>query len=202
MADLIQEIEKDQLRGDSPDFAPGDTVRVLYLVREGNKERIQAFEGVCIARRGGGLAETFALAADRRAALERLIPGTEERYYYECLLLQHEGRLGFVILEKSGLEIMYQTRASVEADIPALGDAPGGGTFLFLEVMDLDATIEAILFQHGQPNPIQGISMRLPDTQSLGDSIPEFRPMVLLLPITKIGVANNSNCAVTKYRKH
>jgi hypothetical protein len=39
---------------------------------------------------------------------------------------------------------MYQTRASIEADIPALGDAPGGGTFLFLEVMDLDATIEAI----------------------------------------------------------
>jgi len=56
----------------------------------------------------------------------------------------HEGRLGFAILEKSGLEIMYQTRASVAADIPALADAPGQGTFLFLEVMDLDATIEAI----------------------------------------------------------
>jgi hypothetical protein len=58
--------------------------------------------------------------------------------------VEHEGRLGFVILEKSGLEIMYQTRASVAADIPALGDAPRGGTYLFLEVMDLDATIEAI----------------------------------------------------------
>lgn len=58
--------------------------------------------------------------------------------------VEHEGRLGFVILEKSGLEIMYQTRASVAADIPSLGDAPGGGTYLFLEVMDLDATIEAI----------------------------------------------------------
>ncbi len=56
----------------------------------------------------------------------------------------HEGRLGFAILEKSGLEIMYQTRASVAADIPALADAPGQGTFLFLEVMDLDATIEAV----------------------------------------------------------
>jgi hypothetical protein len=58
--------------------------------------------------------------------------------------VEHDGRLGFVILEKSGLEIMYQTRASIAADIPALGDAPGGGTYLFLEVMDLDATIEAI----------------------------------------------------------
>jgi hypothetical protein len=56
----------------------------------------------------------------------------------------HEGRLGFVILEKSGLEIMYQTRASVAADLPALADAPAQGTFLFLEVMDLDATIEAV----------------------------------------------------------
>lgn len=56
----------------------------------------------------------------------------------------HDGRLGFVILEKSGLEIMYQTRASVAADIPALADAPGAGTFLFLEVMDLEATIEAV----------------------------------------------------------
>ena len=56
----------------------------------------------------------------------------------------HGSRLGFVILEKSGLEVMYQTRESVAADIPALADAPGGGTFLFLEVMDLDATIEAI----------------------------------------------------------
>lgn len=56
----------------------------------------------------------------------------------------HDGRLGFVTLEKSGLEIMYQTRASVAADIPALADAPGAGTFLFLEVMDLEATIEAV----------------------------------------------------------
>jgi len=58
--------------------------------------------------------------------------------------VMHEGRLGFVILEKSGLEIMYQTRASVASDLPSLADAPGGGTYLFLEVMNLDATIEAI----------------------------------------------------------
>jgi hypothetical protein len=56
----------------------------------------------------------------------------------------HEGRLGFVMLEKSGLEIMYQTRASIAADIPELGDTPQAGTYLFLEVMDLDATLEAI----------------------------------------------------------
>lgn len=59
MADLLQELDKEQLRDDLPDFAPGDTVRVLYRVREGEKERIQAFEGVCIGRRGGGMGETF-----------------------------------------------------------------------------------------------------------------------------------------------
>lgn len=55
-----------------------------------------------------------------------------------------EGRLGFVILEKSGLEVMYQTRSSVAADVPAMANAPLAGTFLFLEVMDLEATIEAV----------------------------------------------------------
>ena len=59
MADLLQELEKEHLRPDHPDFAPGDPVRVLYRVREGEKERIQAFEGVCIGRRGAGLGETF-----------------------------------------------------------------------------------------------------------------------------------------------
>ncbi len=76
--------------------------------------------------------------------IEPCIPFWEGLGFDKMADVEHEGRLGFVILEKSGLEIMYQTRASVEADIPSLGDAPGGGTFLFLEVMDLDATIEAI----------------------------------------------------------
>ncbi|NJD20410.1 MAG: 50S ribosomal protein L19 [Gemmatimonadetes bacterium] len=75
MADLIQEIEKDQLRGDAPDFAPGDTIRVLYLVREGNKERIQAVEGTCIARRGGGLSETFTVRKiSSGVGVERIFP--------------------------------------------------------------------------------------------------------------------------------
>lgn len=59
MADLLRELDKEQLRDDIPDFQPGDTVRVLYRVREGEKERIQAFEGVCLGRRGTGMGETF-----------------------------------------------------------------------------------------------------------------------------------------------
>ncbi|MFC4184621.1 50S ribosomal protein L19 [Saccharococcus thermophilus] len=59
MHHLIQEITKEQLRTDLPDFRPGDTVRVHVKVIEGNRERIQVFEGVVIKRRGAGISETF-----------------------------------------------------------------------------------------------------------------------------------------------
>lgn len=48
-------------------------------------------------------------------------------------------RLGFVILERGDIQIMYQTRASVQADVPELGDSPANASYLFLEVEDLDA---------------------------------------------------------------
>ena len=59
MSDLLRELENEHLRDDLPEFQAGDTIRVNYRVREGQKERIQGFEGVCIGRRGGGMAETF-----------------------------------------------------------------------------------------------------------------------------------------------
>ena len=75
MTQLLKELEKELLRSDLPEFAPGDTVRVLYRVKEGEKERIQAFEGVCLGRRGGGIAETFTV---RKVAagvgVERVFP--------------------------------------------------------------------------------------------------------------------------------
>lgn len=56
---LITEIEQEYLKADRPQVFPGDTVRVNVLIREGNKERVQAFEGVVLARRGGGINTTF-----------------------------------------------------------------------------------------------------------------------------------------------
>ena len=56
---MLKSIEAEQLRNDIPDFRPGDTVRVHVKVVEGNRERIQAFVGTVIKRRGSGLNETF-----------------------------------------------------------------------------------------------------------------------------------------------
>ena len=57
--DKLLEAERQALRGDIPPFAPGDTVKVHVKVREGEKERIQVFNGLVIARSGGGVRETF-----------------------------------------------------------------------------------------------------------------------------------------------
>ncbi|WP_019120466.1 50S ribosomal protein L19 [Brevibacillus massiliensis] len=59
MNQVIRELEKEQLKQDLPAFRPGDTVRVHVKVIEGQRERIQLFEGVVIRRRGTGISETF-----------------------------------------------------------------------------------------------------------------------------------------------
>lgn len=71
----IVEIEKTQVRSDLPAFSPGDTVRVRVRVSEGAKERIQAFEGICIARKGGSLNETFTIRKiSGGVGVERIFP--------------------------------------------------------------------------------------------------------------------------------
>src|SRR5690349_22686636 len=62
----LRAVEREGLKTDIPAFDPGDTLRVMVRVREGEKERVQAFEGVCIARRGGGINETFTVR-DRKS---------------------------------------------------------------------------------------------------------------------------------------
>src|SRR6185436_5538461 len=58
-----------------PAFTPGDTVRVMVRVREGEKERLQAFEGVCVSRRGGGIDETFTVRKlSSGVGVERIFP--------------------------------------------------------------------------------------------------------------------------------
>ena len=57
--DIISVLEQEQLRNDIPEFRPGDTVKAHVKVVEGNRERIQVFEGVVIGRQNGGVRETF-----------------------------------------------------------------------------------------------------------------------------------------------
>ena len=59
MSYIINQIEKDFLKKDVPEFKSGDTVKVNVRVREGEKERIQAFQGVVIQRKGSGVSESF-----------------------------------------------------------------------------------------------------------------------------------------------
>ena len=59
MSNLIQELENEQMTREVPAFAPGDTVVVQVKVTEGSRERLQAFEGICIARRNRGLNSAF-----------------------------------------------------------------------------------------------------------------------------------------------
>ncbi len=73
--DLIKVIESEQYRQDVPDFIAGDTVRVHVKVVEGERERIQVFEGVVIKRSGGGLAETFTVRKiSQGVGVERTFP--------------------------------------------------------------------------------------------------------------------------------
>ena len=69
------ETQKTWMRTDVPAFRTGDTLRVNVRVKEGDKERIQAFEGVCIARRGAGVSETFTVRKiSNGVGVERIFP--------------------------------------------------------------------------------------------------------------------------------
>ena len=71
----LADIARENLRSDIPDFEPGDTVRVMVRVREGDKERLQAFEGLCIAKRGGGISENFTVRKiSAGVGVERVFP--------------------------------------------------------------------------------------------------------------------------------
>ena len=56
---LVEKITKDQIRTDLPEFRVGDTVQVGYHIKEGNKERVQEFEGIVIAIKGSGISKNF-----------------------------------------------------------------------------------------------------------------------------------------------
>lgn len=75
MSNIIDEINKKQIRTDIPEFRVGDTVRVDYKIIEGKRERIQVFEGVVVAKRNGGVSETFTVRKiSSGVGVERIFP--------------------------------------------------------------------------------------------------------------------------------
>jgi large subunit ribosomal protein L19 len=77
MADLIKVVEQEfaKVRGSFPDFKPGDTINVHVKIKEGNKERIQQFQGTVIQRRGEGNGESFTVRkVSNGVGVERIFP--------------------------------------------------------------------------------------------------------------------------------
>lgn len=75
MANIIDVIEKENMKAEIPTFGIGDTVKVSVRIKEGDKERIQAYEGVVIARRNGGIRETFVVRKiSNGVGVERTFP--------------------------------------------------------------------------------------------------------------------------------
>jgi large subunit ribosomal protein L19 len=75
MMEKIEQIEKEQMRLDHPDFKPGDDVKVHVKIREGEKERIQVFQGVVISKRKGNTNATFTVRkVSYGVGVERIFP--------------------------------------------------------------------------------------------------------------------------------
>ena len=75
MANLVDKINEKQIRTDIPEFRVGDTVRVNVWVKEGKKERIQAFEGIVTSKKGGSVSETFTVRKKSYGiGVERIFP--------------------------------------------------------------------------------------------------------------------------------
>lgn len=90
--DILKSIEAEQLKENLPDFNVGDTVKVHYRVKEGNRERIQIFEGTVIKRQGGGARETFTVRRlSYGVGVERTFPLHSPRI--EKLVVTRKGKV-------------------------------------------------------------------------------------------------------------
>ena len=73
--DVMQQVGKDQLRTDLPEFRVGDTIKVHYKIKEGSKERIQVFQGIVIQKRGENVSQTFTVRKiSNGIGVERIFP--------------------------------------------------------------------------------------------------------------------------------
>ncbi len=133
-------VEKGISRSDLPPFRVGDTVRVHQKVREGDKERIQVFEGVVIRRRGGGTSETFTVRkVSYGVGVERILPVQSpavakveikmrghvrrSRLYYLRELRGKKARLRSKVRDLSALLVSEKDEREAEAEAPEPAEA-------------------------------------------------------------------------------
>ena len=91
MNEIIRKIEAEQLKENAPEFHVGDTVKVYAKIKEGNRERIQVFEGTVLKRQGGGARETFTVRKTSNGiGVEKtwMPAGNKERLTLETNLLK------------------------------------------------------------------------------------------------------------------
>ena len=111
--ELIDKINEQQLRDDHPDFRPGDTVAVHLLIREGEKERVQVFEGVVISRSGSGAEETMTVRKiTHGVGVERIFPIHSPRIHKIELSSMGKVRRAklYYLRERSGKSARIQRR--------------------------------------------------------------------------------------------
>ncbi|HHY59191.1 MAG TPA: 50S ribosomal protein L19 [Clostridia bacterium] len=112
--DIVQAIGREQMRKDIPDFKPGDTVSVHVKVVEGNRERIQVFEGTVIRRKGSGIQETFTVRRmSYGVGVERTFPVHSPRI--EKIEVKRRGKVRraklYYLRERVGKAARIQERA-------------------------------------------------------------------------------------------
>ncbi|HBE79388.1 MAG TPA: 50S ribosomal protein L19 [Firmicutes bacterium] len=113
---VIDTIEREQMRNDIPSFEPGDSVKVHVKVVEGGKERIQLFEGVVIRRSHGGLKETFTVRkVSQGIGVERTFPVHSPML--EKIEIAHKGKVRraklYYLRERSGKSARIEERRDV-----------------------------------------------------------------------------------------
>ena len=92
MSNIIEQLEQEQMRTDIPDFSPGDTVTVQVKVTEGSRERLQAFEGVVIAKRNRGLNSAFTVRKITHSHIQ-ICGFQRHRQAIGCVTPKHKGNM-------------------------------------------------------------------------------------------------------------
>ncbi len=119
MSNIIDVIEKEGMRTDIPEFTIGDTVKVFVKVVEGTRERLQGFEGVVIARKNGGIRETFTVRnVSYGVGVERTFPLHSTKIDHIDILRHGKVRRAklYYLRERSGKAAKLQQRFKSKAD--------------------------------------------------------------------------------------